>query len=59
MNLYYLNRAVNSLREHAHTNMYACWRLGELLHEADMMGLLILQDKSTGIITITKKKGGM
>ncbi len=57
MNLYYLNKNVNSLRQYAKTDMYARWRLGELLHEADMAGLIVRQDKETGNITISKKRG--
>lgn len=57
MNLYYFNQRVNALRLRAKDSVYARWSLGELLHEADMKGLSIEQDKETGKITITEKKG--
>lgn len=57
MNLYYLNQKVNALSSRGRVSAYARWMLGELLHEADMQGYLIEQDKENKRITITEKKG--
>lgn len=57
MNLYYLNQEVNSLRFHAKVSAYARWKLGELLHEADQSGYLIEQNKETGEILISGRRG--
>lgn len=53
-NLYYLNQSVNRLRLTAKTNSYDRWKLGSLLHAAEMEGCRISQDKTTGHITITR-----
>ena len=53
-NLYYLNQTVNRLRLTAKDNSYDRWKLGSLLHAAEMEGCAIEVNKETGHITVTK-----
>ena len=49
------NYYINILAKKAKDDMYARWRLGELLHEAVMSGYEVFQDKEIGLIEIRKK----
>jgi len=53
-NLYWLNKEVNRVRLLCRQNKFNCFRLSDLLWEAQQAGSTIVQDKTNGHITITK-----
>lgn len=49
------NIYINQLVKRAHTDEYARWRLGEILHEAEMEGYEVRVDKVNKLISVKEK----
>lgn len=49
------NLYLNDLSRRAKKDDFARWRLGELLHEAEMEGMIVITDKKNKLIEVKEK----